>query len=34
MWDRLDWVDDFETVAVQVMGCELWEAAAVGPPRN
>jgi hypothetical protein len=34
MWDRLDWIDDFETVAVQVMGCELWQAAAVGPPRD
>jgi hypothetical protein len=34
MWDRLDWIDDFETVAVQVNGCELLQVAAVGPPRN
>lgn len=34
MWDRLDWIDDFETVAVQVMGCELVQLGAVGPPRD
>lgn len=34
MWDRLDWIDDFETVAVQVMGCELVQLGAVGPPRG
>jgi hypothetical protein len=34
MWDRLDWIDDFETVAVQVDGCELLQLGGVGTPRN
>jgi hypothetical protein len=34
MWERLDWIDGFETVAVQVNGCELVKLGGVGPPRN